>query len=110
MVFGSFMLAHRENRVRLKDELSDAVPRPNDEWVSCIVVEEHHLELILVLWVDEARANSDSVLHGQSNARLNATIGSGRELNSDSCRHNHPLARQNDITIGGKQVVPRRPL
>jgi len=107
--YNCVVLIHRDDSVGLQDQLGDAVTRTDDKGVAGVVVEEHHLELILVVRVDESSTNGDAVLHGQSNARLNATICSGWELHGHSGGDNNPLARQNDITIGGKQVIPRRP-
>jgi hypothetical protein len=45
------------------------------------------------------------VLHGQSRARCNATIGSAWELlKSDSGGNNHALTRENDIVVNTVEV------
>jgi hypothetical protein len=47
------------------------------------------------------------VLHGQSRARCNATVGPWRKDERDSGRHDHTTAWHDNVVVSAEQIITR---
>lgn len=61
-----------------ENELGDAVPRTNHEWLIDVQILKDHLDLASIVRVDDPRQRVQTMLHGQSRSRAHLSINSGR--------------------------------
>ena len=88
-----------------ENELGNTVARTDHKRLIDVQILQDHLDLARVVRVDDARQSIQTVLHGQSTARCNASISSWWEIDGDTGRDDHAPAREYDVIVNAEKVI-----